>query len=136
MEEVLGHDREWVRFAAITSTTVAVAPVGELASLPQRALQRTFEHSALVVGDGVPEAWVMDPGVTIRGLSTHYGRPSYSMRGEGERVWIRLEQGLLVPPGGIVGPITAEPSGEIRHHRPGPCPCGGWTRRGGAPAPG
>lgn len=184
-----------------TSTTVAIAPVGELSHLPERALQRTFERywrefrarrdgtdqwdrytpyelrtvgtmlrlgwkerahealewfmghrrpsgwrhwaevvwqdpgtpkfigdmphtwvgsdflrsvldffayereadEALVVGDGLSESWVMeDPGVVVRQLSTHYGPLTYSMRGKGERVTVRVAAGLRVPEGGIV----------------------------------
>jgi hypothetical protein len=58
---------------------------------------------ALVVGDGIPAAWVDEsPGVVVRGLSTHYGRLSYSMREEGGRVRIRLEGSVRPPQGGIV----------------------------------
>jgi hypothetical protein len=59
--------------------------------------------SALVVGDGIVESWVTErPGVSVRRLSTYYGQLSYSMRGVGNRVVVRLEAGLRLPPGGIV----------------------------------
>ena len=58
---------------------------------------------ALIVGDGLSERWVMeDPGVVVRGLSTHYGRLTYSMRGKGAHVTVRVAAGLRVPGGGIV----------------------------------
>jgi hypothetical protein len=58
---------------------------------------------ALVVGDGLAESWVMeDPGVVVRELSTHHGPLTYSMRGTGERVTVRIAAGLRVPGGGIV----------------------------------
>ena len=59
--------------------------------------------SALVVGDGIAEPWVAQrPGVQVRRLSTYYGLLSYTMRGVGNRVLVRIESGLRVPPGGIV----------------------------------
>jgi hypothetical protein len=59
--------------------------------------------SALVVGDGLLEAWVDEaPGVAVGGLSTHYGRLGYSMRGEGGAVRVRIAEGVRVPPGGLV----------------------------------
>jgi hypothetical protein len=59
--------------------------------------------SALVVGDGLAENWVMEqPGVNVRRLSTYFGPLTYSMRGEGDRVAVRIETGVRVPPGGIV----------------------------------
>jgi hypothetical protein len=59
--------------------------------------------SALVIADGVTEKWVTEPpGVRVTGLSTHYGRLTYSMRSKGDVVLVRVEQGLRVPPGGIV----------------------------------
>jgi hypothetical protein len=58
---------------------------------------------ALIVGDGLSERWVMeDPGVVVRRLSTHYGRLTYSMRGKGAHVTVRVAAGLRVPGGGIV----------------------------------
>jgi hypothetical protein len=59
--------------------------------------------SSLVVGDGLLETWVDEaPGVTVGGLSTHYGRLSYSMRGEGGAVRVRIAEGVRMPPGGLV----------------------------------
>jgi hypothetical protein len=58
---------------------------------------------ALVVGDGLLETWVDEPpGVAVGGLSTHYGRLGYSMRGEGGAVRVRIAEGVRVPPGGLV----------------------------------
>ena len=59
--------------------------------------------STLVIGAGVPEAWVMErPGVTIRKLSTHYGPLSYTMRNENGNVRVSMQAGVRIPPGGIV----------------------------------
>jgi len=58
--------------------------------------------SSLVIGAGIPEAWVrQSPGVRIRNLSTHYGRLSYTMRANGNSVQLHIE-GLRIPPGGLI----------------------------------
>ena len=59
--------------------------------------------SALVVGAGVPAAWVdTAPGVVARGLPTVHGALDLAMRGDGRSVRVRLGGGLTLPPGGIV----------------------------------
>jgi hypothetical protein len=58
---------------------------------------------ALVVGAGIPAAWVNEaPGVSVRGLSTHYGPLSFTMRATGSVVRVHFEPGLRTPPGGII----------------------------------
>ena len=65
------------------------------------AYERTSD-STLVVGAGVPEAWVrQDPGVVLTGLRTHYGTLSLEMRARGSAVHVRLGGDVRVP-GGIV----------------------------------
>ena len=59
--------------------------------------------SALVVGAGVPEAWVASaPGVVVRGLRTTHGPLDLAMRAEGDSVVVRLGGLTSVPPGGII----------------------------------
>ncbi len=59
--------------------------------------------SSLVIGAGLPERWVREEGgVGIRGLSTHYGPLSYSMRFAGNAVEARIEPGTRIPPGGLI----------------------------------
>jgi hypothetical protein len=62
------------------------------------------QDSALIVGAGVPEAWVREaPGVEMDGLHTYFGPLSLRMRAEGSTVRARIAGGgLRVPPGGIV----------------------------------
>jgi hypothetical protein len=70
--------------------------------------------SSLVIGAGIPEKWVREQsGTGIRGLSTHYGRLSYSMRAAGSDIEVRLEPGLRVPRGGLVvrSPADKPPKG-------------------------
>lgn len=59
--------------------------------------------SALVIGAGVPAAWVTEsPGVVIHDLPTPHGSLDLSMGGDSDRVVVRLGGALTVPPGGIV----------------------------------
>jgi hypothetical protein len=58
--------------------------------------------SSLVIGAGIPESWArQEPGVHVRGLSTHYGRLSYTMRASQSAVQLQVE-GVRVPRGGLV----------------------------------
>jgi hypothetical protein len=58
--------------------------------------------SALVIGAGVRDDWVKEPGVRVTNLSTQYGPLNYDMRSSGNVVTVNLRAGLRMPPGGIV----------------------------------
>ena len=66
--------------------------------------------SSLVIGAGIPEGWVREEGgVNIRGLSTHYGPLSYSMRTVDDAAFtglrpiaVYIEPGTRIPPGGLI----------------------------------
>jgi hypothetical protein len=59
--------------------------------------------SALVVGAGLPEAWVTaDPGVVVRRLSTHYGKLDLTVRARGGAVRVHVAGTDRSPPGGVV----------------------------------
>ena len=58
--------------------------------------------SALVVGAGIPAAWVdAAPGVIVRGLRTPHGTLDFTMRGNGTAVRVEMSGRMTVPPGGI-----------------------------------
>ena len=58
--------------------------------------------SALVVGAGIPAAWVdQAPGVEVRSLRTPHGTLDLGMRGDGHTVTVHLGGKLTVPRGGI-----------------------------------
>ena len=100
-----------------------------------RTSARPTRH--LVIGAGIPEAWVMEkPGVTVRRLSTHYGPLSYTVRNESGRARVSMSTGLTIPPGGIVvhSPF-AKPVSEVRVNGALEC-CGAIGRRARAVAPG
>jgi hypothetical protein len=58
--------------------------------------------STLVLGAGIPDAWLADSGVTVRGLSTWWGPLSYTARREENAVTVTIDGGLRPPPGGIL----------------------------------
>ncbi len=65
------------------------------------AYERTHD-GALVVGAGVPEAWVREgDGLEMAGLRTHYGTLDLRMRATGSTVRVRVA-GDVRAPGGIV----------------------------------
>jgi hypothetical protein len=69
--------------------------------------ERESDHS-LVLGAGVPEAWLKD-GVTVRKLRTIYGPLTFSAKGNEVRV-----SGVRVPPGGIVVKLPNRATKVIR----------------------
>ena len=79
-----------------------------------RAMRSLFvferEDDALVLGAGVPLAWITnEPGTRVAGLRTHYGPLAYRMRAAGaRRIEVEIEAGLEMPRGGIViePPVT------------------------------
>lgn len=64
---------------------------------------------ALVVGAGIPLEWASE-GVGVEALRTHYGPLSFSMAAEEGAIRVRVEDGIVMPPGGVVvHPPFAEP---------------------------
>jgi F5/8 type C domain len=66
---------------------------------------------ALVLGAGVPLAWLSGSGVRVHDLRTRYGPLSFTMQTQGDAVVLRIESGPRIPSGGIVlQPPLAEPA--------------------------
>jgi hypothetical protein len=70
------------------------------ATLDLFAYERVTDH-ALVLGAGIPEAWIDGPGIEIDGLRTPYGPLSYSLRKQGERIVLQVKS-AWAPPGGFI----------------------------------
>jgi len=69
---------------------------------------------ALVIGAGIPLAWTREaPGVIVRNLPTPYGPLSYSMRGDRDSILVSVEDGLRIPPGGIVVQAPGQDAGTV-----------------------
>jgi hypothetical protein len=58
--------------------------------------------STLVIGAGLPDAWLAAPGVEVSGLSTWWGPLSYTAVQTGASITIRIAAGIRMPPGGLV----------------------------------
>jgi hypothetical protein len=74
--------------------------------------------SALVLAAGVPEAWLDEGGVSVRGLRTPYGEVSYALRRDAATLFLDVEG--EVPPGGFMlpWPLSAEPVSAEFNGRP------------------
>jgi hypothetical protein len=98
--EVVGRDAREPRF-------VGDMPHGWISSdfirsaLDLFAYEREADH-ALVLGAGIPRAWLAGRGVAVGGLRTPYGSLGYRMRDEKARLRIEVNAGLAMPPGGLV----------------------------------
>lgn len=98
--EVVGRDAREPRF-------VGDMPHGWISSdyirsaLDLFAYEREADH-ALMLGAGIPRAWLAGRGVTVRDLRTPYGKLGYRMREQGARLRIDIGAGLALPPGGLV----------------------------------
>jgi hypothetical protein len=64
------------------------------------AYRRTVDGS-MILAAGVPVSWLDGLGVGISGLETPWGRLSYTLRRQGDRLHLRLHADAL-PPGGFV----------------------------------
>jgi hypothetical protein len=102
-------------------------PHGWVASSFVRALRRliVFERpqdDALVIGAGVPRAWLDGSGIAARGLPTHYGPIDLGMQATGpDEIVVRVSGGAR-PPGGfvVVSPGHRALRGVVVDGRPHP----------------
>ena len=83
-------------------------PHGWVASSFVRSVRRLLayeddEAGILVIGAGVPQAWVAEaPGVRVRGLPTHFGPLDLELRADGESRVRAVLGGSCRPPKGFV----------------------------------
>jgi len=73
-----------------------------------RAIRNMFVYeresdSMLVFGAGILEAWLNQPaGIEVRGLATHYGTVSYSMKKSGQSLAVNIWGKMHFPEGKII----------------------------------
>ena len=115
--EVVGRDPRKSRF-------VGDMPHGWIASDFIRATLDLFAYErddrSLVLAAGVLPDWLAGGGIAIKNLRTPYGRLSYWLQKNGERVRLHVASGVQLPPGGIA---FVWPGRE----RPGPTRVNGKT---------
>ncbi|QBE67115.1 coagulation factor 5/8 type domain-containing protein [Pseudoduganella lutea] len=89
------------------------------AALDAFAYEREPDH-ALLLAEGIPPAWLDGEGIAIRRLRTPYGELGYSLRRTGDRLALRVDAGLAIPPGGIVlrWPYTGQPGAALLDGKP------------------
>src|SRR5688572_15253279 len=118
--EVIGRAEREPRF-------VGDMPHGWVASDYIRSVLDLFvyerqEDRSLVLAAGVPHDWLTEQGSGVRNLRTPYGELSYTLRRDGRRVLLTIEDGLQPPPGGLVfgWPYGAPPGPALLNGRPVP----------------
>lgn len=98
--EVVGRDARQPRFLGdmphgwISSDYIRAA-------LDSFAYERESDH-ALLLGEGVPAAWLSGDGIGLRGLRTPYGPLSYTLAARGAGLTLRVEAMPRMPPGGVI----------------------------------
>lgn len=98
--EVVGRDVRLPRF-------IGDMPHGWVASDYINALLDMLAYAragdqALVIGAGVPDAWLADGGIRVERLRTQWGLLSFSLRAEAGRIRIAYRLDGRAPPGGLV----------------------------------
>ena len=98
--EVIWHDRRAAKFIGdLPHTWVGSDFLRSAADL--FGYEREVD-SALVIGQGLPDAWLIGPGVAVNGLSTWWGPLSYTAVRVGTTTTLKMAAGIRVPPGGLV----------------------------------
>ncbi len=99
--EIIWRDPSWPRFSGdMPHAWIGAEFIRALRSL----LVYEREDGALVLGAGVPPAWLASgDGVAVRDLPTHRGPLTFHMRSKGPRkVELTIAAGVEIPPAGIV----------------------------------
>jgi hypothetical protein len=98
--EVVDHDYRHARFIGdMPHTWVGTDFVRSVQDM--LAYERESD-SALVLCAGVPETWLQDGGVEVKGLQTRWGTVAYTLKRKGDVLRLTLDSSALrVPPGGI-----------------------------------
>jgi hypothetical protein len=98
--EVVGRDARQPRFLGdmphgwISSDYIRAA-------LDSFAYEREADH-ALLLGEGVPTAWLPGAGIGLHGLRTPYGPLSYSLAAQGTKLTLCIDAMPRMPPGGVI----------------------------------
>jgi hypothetical protein len=98
--EVVGRDARQPRFLGdmphgwISSDYIRAA-------LDAFAYERESDH-ALLLGEGIPTAWLAGEGVGLRGLRTPYGALSYKLAAKDASLTLSIEAMPRMPPGGVI----------------------------------
>jgi hypothetical protein len=98
--EVVGRDARQPRFVGdMPHAWVASDFIDSVLDL--FAYERDLDR-AVVLGAGIPRAWLRGRGISVQGLRTPYGQLSYSLKMRGSRTVLQVASGTRLPPGGFV----------------------------------
>jgi hypothetical protein len=97
--EVVWHDSTAAKFIGDLPHTWVGAEFAR--SVIEMLAFESGRDQALVLGAGVPRAWLAGEGIALRGLPTRFGALSYSMAARADSVRVRIEA-PSAPPGGFV----------------------------------
>ena len=98
--EVVWHDRRAPKFIGDMPHTWVGSDF--LRSATDLFVYEREADSALVIGQGLPDAWLTSPGVAVNGLSTWWGPLSYTALRVGSVTTLTVAAGIRVPPGGLI----------------------------------
>jgi hypothetical protein len=98
--EVVWHDRRAPKFIGDLPHTWVGSDF--LRSAADLFVYERDADSALVIGQGLPDAWLTSPGVAVNGLSTWWGPLSYTALRVGSVTTLTVAAGIRVPPGGLI----------------------------------
>jgi hypothetical protein len=98
--EVVGRDARRPRFVG-DMPHAWVASDFIRATLDLFAYERDDDH-AVVLAAGIAPGWLDEGGVSVQNLRTPYGRLSYTLRRDRDRLALRVSAGSGMPPGGYV----------------------------------
>lgn len=69
------------------------------------------QDTSLVIGAGIADSWVIDPGgVQVTNLPTYYGKVSYTIKKDGRKVVVDVSGNVSLPTGKIIlkSPLSAK----------------------------
>ena len=98
--EVVWHDRRAAKFIGDMPHTWVGSDF--LRSAADLFVYEREADSALVVGQGIPDAWLMGSGVAVNRLSTWWGPISYTAARAGFVTTLIIAAGIRVPAGGLI----------------------------------
>ncbi|HET7707531.1 MAG TPA: discoidin domain-containing protein [Thermoanaerobaculia bacterium] len=77
------------------------------------------DDQSLVLAAAIPSSWITAEPIGVEMLRTPYGPLTWSMQRDGQGVVMRIEEGITIPPGGIVvdGQVVRKLPAELRLKR-------------------
>ncbi|HET9326936.1 MAG TPA: hypothetical protein VFQ05_09210, partial [Candidatus Eisenbacteria bacterium] len=97
----------WVGSDFVRSVLDMLAYEREAGAGPKAPGQKSGDQ--LILAAGVPEAWLLGTGISVRGLRTRFGALDFTLRREDGGAIAGRVAGVKPPPGGIILDLRREP---------------------------